>query len=523
MSSGHKEQWGSKIGVIMAVAGSAVGLGNFLRFPGKAAENGGGAFMIPYFVALLLVGIPLCWAEWSMGRYGGRRGFHSAPGIFSVLWRNPASKYLGALALLIPLTVYFYYIVIEAWCLGYAWNYLTGNLMMGKNPQAYKDFFQTYTGSGADGALFSGGFQETLVFITITFFMNYALVYRGLSGGIEKFCNIAIPVMALCAMCVLVRVMTLPANPSAPEQTVTNGLGFMWNPQPEKLLNPDSWLAAAGQIFFTLSVGFGVIINYASYVKPKQDIALSGLTATSVNEFFEVCLGGLITIPAAFVFLGATTLLTYTSSSFSLGFMALPNVFAEMPGGRIFGFLWFFMLFLAAITSSISMLQPVMAFFEEGMGVKRLGSTAIMLVFTLIGTGFVIYYSKGLGGLDSIDFWSGELFIVVLALVQAIMYGWVLGIDKGREELEDGAQMRVPYFIQYVIKFVSPLFLICILASMLLSRNDAGKLKMLEKFAQPIQATGFYIIVLCLLVLWVMVFFAGKRWKTQGKYKDLNS
>ena len=123
--SDNKEQWGSRIGVIMAVAGSAVGLGNFLRFPGKAVENGGGAFMIPYFIALLLVGIPLCWAEWAMGRYGGRHGFNSAPGIFSVLWRHPFSKYLGALALLIPMTVYFYYIVVEAWCLGYAWNYLT--------------------------------------------------------------------------------------------------------------------------------------------------------------------------------------------------------------------------------------------------------------------------------------------------------------------------------------------------------------------------------------------------------------
>jgi len=256
------------------------------------------------------------------------------PGIFSVLWRNPASKYLGALALLIPLTVYFYYIVIEAWCLGYAWNYLNGTLMMGKDPDGYKTFFATFTGSDADGSLISGGISQTLVFIAITFLLNFILVYRGLSGGIEKFCNIAIPVMAVCAICVLARVLTLPTNPSTPDQSVVNGLGFMWNPQPEKLMNPGAWLAAAGQIFFTLSVGFGVIINYASYVKPKEDIALSGLTATSVNEFFEVCLGGLITIPAAFVFLGAVSLSTYTSSSFSLGFEALPNVFAEMPGAE---------------------------------------------------------------------------------------------------------------------------------------------------------------------------------------------
>jgi len=519
--SNDKEQWGSRIGVIMAVAGSAVGLGNFLRFPGKAAENGGGAFMIPYFIALLLVGIPLCWAEWAMGRYGGRHGFNSAPGIFSVLWRNPLSKYLGALALLIPMAVYFYYIVIEAWCLGYAWNYLTGSLMLGKNPGAYSDFFTTFTGSAEDATLFSSTIQPALIFIAITFLVNFIVIYRGLSGGIEKFCNIAIPMMAVCAVCVLVRVLTLPANPNAPDQTVINGLGYMWNPDLTFLTKPDTWLAAAGQIFFTLSVGFGVIINYASYVKPKKDIALSGLTATSVNEFFEVCLAGTITIPAAFVFLGATTLATFTGSPFSLGFKALPNVFAEMPGGQIFGFLWFFMLFLAAITSSLSMLQPVMAFFEEGLGLKRRGSTLLMFVITLMGTGFVMYYSKNLNALDAIDFWAGELFIVVLALVQAVIYGWVFGIKLGQEELDSGAELKIPRFVQFVIKFVSPTFLIWILYATLtatISEGPAkGSLKIVERLRDPIQLAGFSIVMGSLLFLWVMVFFAGQRWKREGR------
>lgn len=524
-----KMQWGSRLGVIMAVAGSAVGLGNFLRFPGKAVENGGGAFMIPYFVALLLVGIPLCWAEWSMGRYGGRRGFNSAPGIFSVLWRNPLSKYLGAFALLIPLTVYFYYIVIEAWCLGYAWSYLTGDLVSGINPDGgntkhYANYFVSFTGQSTDGALFdfAAGVPPLLIFVGIAFLLNFALVYRGLSKGIESFCNLAMPVMAICALCVLARVLTLPAHPVNPDQTVVNGLGFMWNPDLAKLSEPSTWLAAAGQIFFTLSVGFGVIINYASYVKPKEDIALSGLTASSINEFFEVCLGGMITIPAAFVFLGAATLTTFTASSFSLGFNALPNVFAEMPGGRIFGFLWFFMLFLAAITSSLSMLQPVMAFFEEGLGVRRFGATVIMFVLTVIGTGFVLFYSKGLAGLDSIDFWSGELFIVVLALIQCLIYGWVLGIKRGKDELDDGSKIRVPGFVHYVIKFVSPVFLIWILGSMLISTDAAGNYKILQKFQDPIQATGFGIVVGCILLLWGMVYFAGQRWEREGRYLKLD-
>ena len=126
--STEKQQWGTKLGVILAVSGSAVGLGNFLRFPGNAAANGGGAFMIPYFIALLLVGIPICWAEWTMGRYGGRKGFHSAPAIFGIWGKGNTARLLGTFAVLLPLGVYFYYTMIESWCLNYAWQYATGSI-----------------------------------------------------------------------------------------------------------------------------------------------------------------------------------------------------------------------------------------------------------------------------------------------------------------------------------------------------------------------------------------------------------
>ena len=219
------------------------------------------------------------------------------------------------------------------------------------------------------------------------------------------------PLMAILAFFVLARVLTLPPQEG---RTVLDGLGAMWNPSFEELKDPQTWLAASGQIFFSLSVGFGVVINYASYLKPKDDVALSGLTATSVNEFFEVCLGGLITIPAAFMFLGVAA---GTFSTFGLGFNALPNVFAQMPYGRFFGFMWFFMLFLAAITSSLSMLQPVIAFLEEGFGLGRHASVAFLGLITAIGSGYVVYFSKDLVALDTFDFWIGTLMIVVLGLV----------------------------------------------------------------------------------------------------------
>ena len=163
-----REEWGSRIGVILAVAGSAVGLGNFLRFPGQAAQNGGGAFLLPYFISLLVLGIPLCWAEWTMGRYAGLRGFNSAPGIFNVIWRHPIAKYFGAFALMIPLVIYMYYVVIEAWCLGYALNYLTGDLMKGSDATAYGQFFDDFVGSEQDGQLFTAGHRGLLVLLPIT-------------------------------------------------------------------------------------------------------------------------------------------------------------------------------------------------------------------------------------------------------------------------------------------------------------------------------------------------------------------
>lgn len=462
-STSGGEQWASRIGVILAVAGSAVGLGNFLRFPGQAAQHGGGAFMIPYFISLLVLGIPLCWAEWTMGRYGGLNGFNSAPGIYSTLWKSRLARYFGAVALLVPLVIYMYYVVIEAWCLGYAIEYLTGGLRApGSNADDFKNHFDNFVGANANGALFTAEHAGFLTILAITFATNFVLIYRGVSKGIETFCRFAMPAMAILAAIVLVRVLTLGTpDPAKPEQSVLGGLGFMWNPDYSHLADPQMWLAAAGQIFFTLSVGFGVIINYASYLKRKDDVVLSGVTACSVNEFFEVCFGGLITIPAAFIFLGAAA---SSQGTFDLGFKALPNVFALMPGGQFFGAMWFIVLFIAAITSSISMLQPVIAFFEEGFGLKRHASAAVLGLISAMGCGFVLYFSKGMVALDTFDFWVGSVLIIMLALIQAIIYGWCFGIERGAEEAHVGAHMRIPHFVQLMLKYVVPVYVITIFA-----------------------------------------------------------
>lgn len=461
--------WATRIGLILAVSGSAVGLGNFLRFPGNAAENGGGAFMIPYFIGLLLLGIPIGWAEWTMGRYGGRKGVHSAPAIMGIWGRGAVARYMGAFGVLIPLVVYFYYVIIESWCLAYAWHYASGGIgvltgeSVAQQVSASQQFFGEVTGSAAHGSIVDGWVNESLVFWVITFTLNAYLVFRGLSRGIERFCRWAMPAMGVCAVIVLLRVLTLGTpDPSVPEQNVAAGLNFMWNPDYAALGNFQTWLAAAGQIFFSLSVGFGVVINYSSYMHKDEDVVLTGLTASATNEFFEVALGGMITLTAAVVFLGLVATQANTGGTFSTGFSALPVVFARMPWGNFFGATWYFMLFLAAITSSLSMLQPAKAFFEEALGVSHHAATAITAMLGLGGNVFVLWFSKGLVALDTLDFWIGTFMIFVVAGTQIICFSWVFGVDKALAETHRGAQIRIPGVFRFIIKYVSPGYLLVI-------------------------------------------------------------
>ncbi len=519
--SQQKQEWGTRLGVILAVSGSAVGLGNFLRFPGQAAANGGGAFMIPYFCALLFLGIPIGWAEWTMGRYGGRKGVHSAPAVMGIIGKGRLARYLGVVGVLIPLAVSFYYTYIEAWCLGYTWSYLTGGIGVVTNAPVAEQtaraaqFYSELTGREHDGVLASGSYR-TFVFWAITFGINIWLVYRGISKGIEKFCSWAMPAMAVCALIVLVRVLTLGTpDSSLPDQNVVNGLGYMWNPNLEALGNPQTWLAAAGQIFFSLSVGFGVIINYASYMKKKDDVVLSGLTSSATNELFEVGFGGLITLTAAFVFLGLSgTAAAVSGGSFGLGFTTLPVVFAHMGAfGNVIGAVWFFMLFLAAITSSISMYQPSLAFFEESLGASHKAATSLVVGVCMIGSFLVMYYSEGGVFWSTIDDWVGTFLIFILAMVQIIFFSWVFGIERGWREAHQGAQIRIPGIYKFIMKFVAPIYLIVVFVAFCKSNLPAWIQAVRD---DPARQGALALITATTLLLVVCTYLGEKRWRAAG-------
>ncbi len=450
-----REHWGTKMGVVLAVAGSAVGLGNFLRFPVQAANNGGGAFMIPYLVALVLVGIPLMWVEWTAGRYGGGYGHSSAPGIFQALWKNNrAIKYIGVLGILGPLIIYMYYVYIESWTLAYSYYSITGVLGHTSDTSMLTAFLKGLQG-GAHNQYFSG-MGIAFVFFLITFALNIFITYFGIRGGIEKICVIAMPALLVFGVLLAIRVISL-------DWGSFNGLGHLWNPDFTSLKSPKVWLAATGQLFFTLSLGMGVILSYSSYLRQTDDVPLSGLTAASTNEFAEVILGGSIVIPAAYILMGPTVLEKIAGGGpFDLPFVTMSALFGTITFGQFFCFLWFFMLFLAGVTSSISLTQPLIGFLQDEFNLSRKKAVAFFALITfVICQPAVWFYNHGV--LFDLDFWGGNLIIVLGAAIEIILVAWIFGIDKAWTEMHVGSGIRIPNIFKFVTKYITPLFLLVIL------------------------------------------------------------
>jgi SNF family Na+-dependent transporter len=462
VEEGGREQWGTRIGLILAVAGNAIGLGNFLRFPVKAAANGGGAFMIPYFVAFLLLGIPMMWVEWTIGRMGGLKGHGTTPGMFQIMWKKPASKYLGALGIVIPFVIVIYYNFIESWCLGFSWFSLTGKYFGNTNREMMGKFLRGFQGVEANE--FFSSLAPVLIFWGITIALNFYFLYKGISKGIEVVAKIGMPVLFVFGIVLVVRILTLGTpDPAHPDWNVAAGMGYIWNPDFSRLGSATVWLVAAGQIFFTLSLGQGIINTYASYLREKDDITLNGLTTSSANEWAEVILGGTIAIPVAVAFFGlAETQVIAKEGAFNLGFQALPVIFQKLPLGQIFGGMWFFLLFIAGITSSVALAQPAIAFLEDEFKWKR--EKAVIVVFSVLVTltAAVIAFFK-FGFLDELDFWVGTFGLVVFAAMEIVLFSWVFKIKKGWEEMHKGADLNIPRIFKFILKYITPLYLLILL------------------------------------------------------------
>jgi NSS family neurotransmitter:Na+ symporter len=456
-----KERWASRLGLVLAMAGNAVGLGNFLRFPAQAVQNGGGAFLIPYIVALVLMGLPLMWVEWAMGRYGGQHGHHSTPGIFQSFSRHPMWKYFGVLGLWSCLIIAAFYLYIESWCMAYAGYSLVGGFR-GMNQTQVQQFFANLTGERPNSIIAIGPIGMVIFFACIA--INIYILSKGLSGGVEIVAKIGMPLLIVFAAILGIRGLMLQkgVDPGV-EYSPLEGLNFVWQPKFDRLDDPKVWLAAAGQIFFTLSIGMGSIHCFSSYLRKEDDVALTGATTAWTNEFCEVILGGTILIPIAVAYLGMSTV--QENSGFALGFFAFPTLFNNWGWfGPVAGFMWFGLLFFAAITSSLAMGQPIMSFLQEEFGMTR-GKSALALALMLLPLALPVALFHTGSFFDEFDYWGGTVMLVVFALGETILFAWIFGMGNAWAELNGGAELKIPGFFYFVIKYVTPVFLIAVLAA----------------------------------------------------------
>ncbi|MBI1316761.1 sodium:calcium symporter [bacterium] len=463
-----KEQWGSRIGLILAMAGNAVGLGNFLRFPVQAVQNGGGAFMIPYLVSFLLMGIPLLWVEWAMGRYGGKFGDHSTPFILDNMTHQRFWKYFGVFGIFTNIGVMAYYTYIESWTLTYAIKSIKGDFL-GMPLNEVGATFDRYVDLGSSINLPIWA----IVAYLITLIINIYILSRGLSGGVEKVAKFGMPLLLIFGFFLAIRGITLGSTGRCPDCNSHLGLDFLWRPEFSSLADPKVWLAAAGQIFFTLSVGMGTIQCYASYVRQKDDIALNAMSAGWMNSFVEVVLGASVVIPIAVGYFGLDWV--KENAGFMMAFKSMPFLFDQFGPvlAVLSGLAWFGLLFFAGITSSLAMGTPWMGFMEDEFKWSRnKAALSLGVVILVLSLPTILFFGKGV--FDEYDYWTGTVALVLFALAEVVLFGWVFGMDKGWAEITSGADMKVPRLYRPIIKYVTPLFILVIFLTSVFKPLNGG-------------------------------------------------
>ncbi|SHJ48361.1 sodium-dependent transporter [Tepidibacter formicigenes] len=477
--SNSRENWGSKIGLILAMAGNAIGLGNFWRFPYQAASNGGGAFMIPYFAALIIIGIPVMLIEWNLGRYGGKYG-HGTLGPMVYLQAREGTKprnaaiigaVCGSMAFAVTLLVNSYYNHIIGWTLGYSFLSVTGGYM---------------DTAKSTGEIFVGYVQNpSMVFIfwVLTLAGLAFAVMRGVQKGIEAWAKLMMPVLYTFGIILAIRALTI-GSPVNPDWSAMKGLNYIWNPD-FSALKWKSAIAAAGQVFFTLSIGMGIICNYASYLKPDDDVVVSSFATISLNEFAEVILGGTAVIPIAYAFMGPEGV----SAGVGLSFIALPNVFRSMGGGQFVGSLWFLLLFFAGFTSAIAMYNYLVALMEEDLGIQRSKAAWIVFIGYIVvglpvGLEPILTKTADLAYLTEVDNWVGSYLLIVLGVLEVVVAAWLMG-DKALEEMNRGGIWKIPkWFFNLFHKTLTPLVTIILLFFSTIDYIKAGYFKLVPSFVE---------------------------------------
>lgn len=423
-SSDDRGQWGSKLGFIMAAAGSAVGLGNIWRFPYVTGENGGAAFVLVYLVCVFLIGVPLLYVELALGRASGR----NPVGAFQKTKPGTPFMFTGVLCLMACFFVLTYYGVIAGWTISFAWSQIT------QTPLVFNEYIAK---PGTVLPVFAG-------FIALTIW----IVSAGVEKGIEKWSKILMPILFVMMLVIIGRSLTL--------EGAGKGISYYLNPDFSKI-DGKVVLMALGQAFFSLSVGWGLMITYGSYMPKKQNIVSNGLWVASADTLVAI-LAGFMVFPAVFAF-GMDP-----DAGPGLTFVTLPKVFAQMTAGWVFGAIFFCLLSVAAVTSSISMLEVPVSYFVDDKPKARKKAAIIVGIFAfLIGipsamaNGGSEFFSNmelmgKTGFLDIMDQVFGTLCLIVISLSLSIYVGWIWKTELAVKEISEGC----PWFTQPMVAGISP-------------------------------------------------------------------
>ncbi|WP_049154509.1 sodium-dependent transporter [Corynebacterium aurimucosum] len=490
-----RDTFNTRFVFLMAAIGSAVGLGNIWRFPYVAYENGGGAFLIPYMVALLTAGIPILWFDLAIGhRFRG-----SAP----LAFRRISSRWegIGWFKVGVNFFIAIYYAAIIAWAALYTIKSLQQT--WGEDPSTY--FIVDFLQADAE-ATYSGHVVPSILGVMIlVWVVCIATLATSINKGIGKLTSIFLPVLAVMFIILVIRAFFLDG--------AAEGLNAFFTPDWSVLSNPSVWIAAYGQIFFSLSIGFGIMITYASYLKPRTNLTNTGLVTAFANSSFEVLAG--IGVFATLGYMAAqqgVSVDEVAESGIGLAFIAFPTIINLMPLGWLFGFLFFGSLFLAGVTSLISIMEVVVSAVADKFNISRRVSAISVGSAMGVLSCFLFATSSGLVTLDIMDKFTNNLGIVFGSICALVVVGWITGRRREiQQHLNAVSQFKVGGFWQFLTFVATPLLLVYFLVNEIITIVREGY----EGYSSTqIGLFGWAVLGVILLVSFVMplVDFRGNKY-----------
>ncbi len=442
-----REIWGSRLGFVLASIGSAIGLGNIWRFGYITYENGGGAFLLPYFVALFVTGISLLMAEFALGH----KFKSSAPMAMKQIGKK--FEWIGWWAVISAFIITTYYIVVIGWALVYFTKSFT--LAWGIDTKSY--FFGNVLNLSDSPWQFSGFAMEVLVAVIFIWLLNWFVVFKGVKKGIEKANLIMMPLLWILAIVLVLRAVTLPG--------ALDGIEWYLKPDFSKIGDYKIWIAAFGQIFFSLSLAMGIMIAYASYLPEKSDIANNSFIVGLADSAFSFLIGFAVFGTLGYMaFVTETNIQEVVASGIGLAFIVFPKALNLIPGlPELVAAIFFLTLFIAGLSSSISLVESITSALIDKFKISR--SKAVNIVFCLGFLGSLVYTTTaGLYWLDIIDHFINYYGLVLVALLEVVALAWFFNLSSLREHINSISEIKVGSWWEWALKYVTVVVLITLLA-----------------------------------------------------------